>query len=316
MRKLIAALLAILPLNAFAESPALWQDVKEASIVVTGERTIVPAFYRTVRPNKEALTQLLARTPLESTPGARAAAVELTVPKPDGTMARFRIVESPMISAAVAAERPDWKTYEGRGIDDPTAMMRASWSEEGFRAYVLGADGAYFVDPYAKGDRDNHISYFKADAASSRGDFHCGIDKYMEETARPAGTTQRRGSGPLRAAAFSAGANLRTYRLAVATTGEYTVARGGQNGALTEVMNGVNRINLCFAVISRSPSPSFLELTLSSRIPRLIRTTTQARAVSWRSTTPRSATRLATKISTSATSLARRRRHCGYAFSL
>jgi hypothetical protein len=245
-RILFAAFACLLPAVASAAEQALWQDVKESSIAATGERTIVPAFYRTVRPNREALTQLLSRSPLEATPAAAASAVEFVLPKPDGTMERFRIVESPMISAAVAQERPDWKTYAGIGIDDPTAMMRASWSAEGFRAYVLGADGAYFVDPYAKGDRDNHIAYFKADAASERGEFHCAIDQYMDETTRQAGDHQRRGGGAVRPAAFSAGPNLRTYRIAVATTGEYTIARGGQSGALTEVMNGINRINLVY----------------------------------------------------------------------
>jgi len=161
-------------------------------------------------------------------------------------MARFHIVESPMISAAVARERPDWKTYAGRGIDDPTAVMRASWSSEGFRAYVLGSSGAYFVDPYAKGDRDNYIVYFKADAGSARGDFHCAVDQYMDKVGRKTGNAENARSAAAPSPEFSAGANLRTYRVAVATTGEYTVARGGQNAALTEVMNGINRINAVY----------------------------------------------------------------------
>ena len=45
---------------------------------------------------------------------------------------------------------------------------------------------------------------------------------------------------------FSVGANLRTYRIAVATTAEYTAARGGQDSALTAVMNGINRISLVY----------------------------------------------------------------------
>ena len=244
---LFAACACLLPAAASAAEQPLWHDVKESSIAVAGERTVVPAFYRTLRANKDALTQVLSRTPLEFTPAAASNAVEIVLPKPDGTMERFRIVESPMISAEVARERPDWKTYEGRGIDDPTAMMRASWSAEGFRAYVIGADGAYLIDPYATQDRENSISYFKADAASSRGDFHCAIDRYMDEaTNREAGEVQRRGGGTVRPAAFTAGPNLRTYRVAVATTGEYTAARGGQNGALTEVMNGINRINVVY----------------------------------------------------------------------
>ncbi len=86
-----------------------------------------------------------------------------------------------MVSAQVAKEKPDWKTYSGRGIDDPTAVARLSWSNEGLRAYVLGADGAYFVDPYSARDRENYIVYFKHDAGEAAGSFHCELDRFLPQ---------------------------------------------------------------------------------------------------------------------------------------
>ena len=79
-------------------SDGIWQDVRESSIAVMGERQIVPKAYRTVRLNKDALTQVLSRAPLEFTAAAKGAKVIITLPKPDGTFVRFRIEESPIFA--------------------------------------------------------------------------------------------------------------------------------------------------------------------------------------------------------------------------
>ena len=239
-------LLLLAPLGASAQVNP-WRGVPESVIAAGRERQITPIAYRTMSLDAAALESVLARAPMEFTAAAANSAVEFALPRPDGTTERFRLVESPMISAAVAKERPDWKSYAGRGIDDPTALTRLSWSNEGFSAYVIGKDGAYYVDSYAQGDRENYIVYFKDDAVSSaKGDFHCAIDQYFAQAgARDEKGTKARSVVPPMPE-FSVGANLRTYRVAIATTGEYTVARGGQASALTSVMNGVNRINLVY----------------------------------------------------------------------
>jgi hypothetical protein len=239
----VALLSILLPLTAMAQGNP-WRAVPESTIASGRERQITPSFYRTMAVDRAALEDVLAQAPMEFTAAAEAAVVELSLPKPDGSTERFRLVESPMISAEVAKERPDWKTYEGRGIDDPTATMRMSWSNDGFSAYVIGKDGAYLVDPYAKGDRENCLVYSKRDALSARGDFHCGLDRHLAEQ----GSRGDKSVQPTAPSApeFSTGTSLRTYRLAVATTGEYTIARGGQSGALSSVMEGVNRINLVY----------------------------------------------------------------------
>jgi len=247
MRNLFAFLFVVVaPFSSFAQ-PALWQDVKESSIASTGPREVVPRVYRTLRLDGAAMGELLGSAPMEFTVAAKSTHVIITIPKSDGTLARFEITESPILSPQVAAEAPDWKTYSGRGLDDPTAVGRFSWSKDGFRAYVIGADGAHYVDPYSAGDRENYIAYRKQDLGEENGTFHCGIDRFIAENG--SGSYKNRettdAAGP-DAPLFSNGANLRTYRLAIATTGEYTVNRGGQTSALADVMNAVNRINLVY----------------------------------------------------------------------
>ena len=249
MRTILASLiLAAVPFSAFAESP-LWQDVKESSIVVSGRREAPPKFYRTMRLNTEAMERLLASAPMEFSAAAKNTHVIITLPKSDGTMARFEIVESPMLAPNVAAEIPDWKTYSGRGLDDPTASARLSWSKAGLRAFIIGADGSHYVDPYSAGDRTNYIAYRKQDVGlEGRGAFHCNFDRMLTENGK--GRADARSSaGEVNAPAapaFSNGTNLRTYRVAIATTGEYTQKFANQTAALQDVTNAINRINLIY----------------------------------------------------------------------
>ena len=59
------------------------------------------------------------------------------LPMPDGTMARFRFEESPVMEAGLAAKYPDFKTYRAQGIDDPAASARFDWLPTGFHAIIL-----------------------------------------------------------------------------------------------------------------------------------------------------------------------------------
>src|SRR5438477_5201722 len=82
-----------------AASKNIWQDVKESSVAVSGPRQIVPESYRTVHLDNAELSQLLAQAPLEFTEAAKKSQVVITLPMPDGGLARFRIEESPMTLA-------------------------------------------------------------------------------------------------------------------------------------------------------------------------------------------------------------------------
>src|SRR5687768_11473542 len=140
---------------------AVWQLVDESSVVAIGPRVIVPSHYRVARLNQTELTTLLANAPMEFTSGS--ADVVMSVPMPDGTFARFKVAESPMMEPALAARFPNIKTYRGQGIDDRTATARFGVTPEGFHAIILKRGGTVLIDPYAKGDTTNYITYLKRD---------------------------------------------------------------------------------------------------------------------------------------------------------
>ena len=113
-----------------------------------------------VRLNKAALDELLRDAPREG--GSKPSAVIIALPMPDGTFARFRVVESPMLAPELAAAFPEIRTYSGQGLDDPTATTRFGWTQAGFHAIVIGSSGSVYIDPYAAGDVEHYISFRKA----------------------------------------------------------------------------------------------------------------------------------------------------------
>ncbi|MBS1790616.1 MAG: pre-peptidase C-terminal domain-containing protein [Acidobacteria bacterium] len=167
----------------------------------------------------------------------------MTLPMPDGKFQRFRIEESPIMDAELAAQFPDTKTYQGYGIDVPTATMRFDWTPAGFHAMVLSGEGTVYVDPYAKGDADHYITYYKRDARREAEPFRCLVSKTNANL-----TSDEREMREAQLAANSVtGDTLRVYRLVVATTVEYTNFHGGtvasaMNNGVVPTINRVNAI--------------------------------------------------------------------------
>jgi hypothetical protein len=214
----------------------LWDRTERTSLPERGPRLLHPKKFLTYRLNQPALSQLMAQMPMEFTEAARRTKVIMEVPMPNGTFVRFRIEESPMMSPKVAAELPGVKTFRGKGIDDPTATARFDWTPaKGFHGYILGQAGTVYIDPYQENDRENYIVYYKSDYGSTESRFHCDVESFpslIQGGHRPS---------PV-AVDFTNGSDLRTYRLAIAASGEYTVFHGGQANALTAVMTAVNRL--------------------------------------------------------------------------
>ena len=200
----------------------LWQDVDEATLRLTGERLIQPTAYRTVSLDWDKLNNLLADAP-DSWDKAEASEVILSLPLPDGTYGRFQVSHTALLHPDLAAKFPEIQTYAGIGLDDATAYARLDTTPHGFHAMILSANGRVFIDPYSTAGIDLYQSYYATDFvpdlpedfAPDIVDEVAGLeDSSIEKPAAMAG-------------GFSAGGTLRTYRLAVAATGEYTQFHGG-----------------------------------------------------------------------------------------
>jgi len=154
---------------------------------------------------------------------------------PDGSLARFHVVESPVMAPELAAKFPEIKTYSGRGVDDPMATVRFDVTPSGLHAQILSPGGAVYVEPQWRGDSQRHLSYFKRDYRPVASGFQCLARDDGEPLLQPAAVGG--------VASFS-GATLRTFRLAVAATGEYTQFHGGTVAAgLAAIVTAINRVD-------------------------------------------------------------------------
>jgi hypothetical protein len=226
---------------AAAEAAPVWSSVSEASIATTGERLIEPTSYRTFAVDIPALEALLEQAPLEG-PSAWSYAIELSLPQPNGTLSRFSVIESPIMHPDLAARYPEIRTYAGQGIDDPTATVRLDLVPQGFHAMIISSSGTVMIDPYQRGDIENYLVYNghhrgRADMTGLDQAEACKLDATAEQI-RAAEAI------PSSVQRVANGDELRTYRTAVACTGEYTIFHGGTVPAgLAAIVTAMNRVN-------------------------------------------------------------------------
>ncbi|MCB0589557.1 MAG: propanediol utilization protein, partial [Phaeodactylibacter sp.] len=143
--------------------------------------------------------------------------------------------ESPIMAPGLARQFPRIKTYLGKGVDNPTALVRLDYTPHGFHAMVLNGESTYFIDPYFHlVDEGTYLSYFKKDYESDE-KFECAVEEiYGEPVPGPSGEN----------ALNAVGEELRNYRLAVSTTGEYAQYFGGTvEGAMAGIVTTMNRVN-------------------------------------------------------------------------
>lgn len=229
---------SLTPSSAASSSDGLWQDVAEQRIQPKGQREIVPLVYRTVSLDLAGLSKRLDQAPLESAVKVQQSAFLLSLPLPSGQFRQFRVVESPIMEPALAAKFPELRTYLAQGYDDPEMVARLDLTPNGFHGLILAPEGRYFIDPYSRNDSANYIVYdsrnFVADPSKLASK---GKTDYVGETPITNPFPER----------YSIGETLRTYRLAMAATGEYTSFHGGTvNGAMAAIVTSVNRVNTVY----------------------------------------------------------------------
>ncbi len=214
-----------------SELPSFQDDAGARRAAATSQLAAVLRSSRPLTLNVENLQATLSTAPLEGR--SKAIPTLLTLPLPNGRNERFRIVESPIMEPGLAAKFPQIKTYSGVGVDDPTASVRLDLTPRGFHAQVISdRHSTVFIDPTTRTDRVHYLSYAKSAAPIRH--FQCGVST----SATPVTPSSR-----LRSALRTSGPVLRTYRLAVAATGEYTAFQGGTVAAgQAAIITSINRV--------------------------------------------------------------------------
>lgn len=152
-------------------SRAFWLDQRQAATARAGsgaERVLSASRFRALTLDRASLGGLLQSAPAEASQAARQNPLLISLPDPAGGFQRFRVVDSPVMEAGLAARHPDIRTYAGRGIDDPTATLRLSLTPLGLQASVRSARGGWYIDPVYHLDQSLYGSYWRRDAVPNR----------------------------------------------------------------------------------------------------------------------------------------------------
>ena len=169
-------------------------------------------------------------------------AISLDLPLPNGDMVSVEIVESAVLPPSLASKYPDIKTYR---IQDSAGIVlsgRIDFTPQGFHAMLDTEQGTVFIDPRQNSSERVYISYYRNDYQPIERTVEprsCGVD---EAFIQAQGRLQGKSPDPL--LANRSGDQLRTYRLAVAATGEYTTFHGGTVAlGLAAIVTTINRVN-------------------------------------------------------------------------
>jgi hypothetical protein len=223
-----------------AQNQSLAWDALQAMPVnvMAGEPWVRPERFGSFKLNTAAMRAALAKAPLEFSPEANNPAV-IEIPLPDGTLGLFECVESPIMAPELQAKFPEIRTYLVWSAQDRSINGRIDLTPRGFHAMIFTTEGeTIFVDPVTRNDAVHHASYFRSDLKSSK-QWQCEFDP-KEHNLREEIPVEFQGiAGDTEAT----GTELRTYRLALACTGEYAAFHGGTVAGVAAAMaTTVNRV--------------------------------------------------------------------------
>lgn len=212
--------------NTYAQTNS-WKLIAEQDLHLPElERQIIPEKYLTFSLDMEDLQHILSQAPLRLSPESVSQPVILYIPMPNGEMERFQIFDAPIMHPRLAARYPMIHSFAGVGLDDKTASLRFDVTQFGFHAMILsGKHGGVLIDPYSKNNTQYYISYFKKDFHKENLSKCFFNDDGLVEFVAPS------------AEKMQGDCMLRTYRLALACTGEYAAFHGGN---LPDVMAAIN----------------------------------------------------------------------------
>jgi len=165
------------------------------------------------------------------------APIIISLPLPDGTYTEFQLETSSVMDSDLAEDFPSIHTFTGFEVSNPTHSGRFDITPQGFHGVFNYGHDKVFIDPISRSNNQLYQSYFKSTAEP--------ISKKFERLA-PKLRPQLEHNRAHKQAAKSNDNTKITYRIAIATTGEYAQFHGGTKektlAALVTMLNRVNEV--------------------------------------------------------------------------
>ncbi|SHK11670.1 Por secretion system C-terminal sorting domain-containing protein [Chryseobacterium polytrichastri] len=223
---------------SFAQTDRLWSEGsrKTNSEVFENKNFVTnPKVYSL---DINGLKSILAKAPKRLAVGEKSMII-ISFPNSEGRMENFKVKENSNFDPQLAAKYPDIKSYVGEGLGDSNSTVYFSISQLGLSSMeIYGDKSAVFIEPYTK-DLSTYVVYRKSDKKDDLNKFECSV---IDVAQKGVANTNNLAARP-----NADDAKLRTFRLALSSTGEYTTYFGGTKAnALAAMNNTMTRVNGVF----------------------------------------------------------------------
>ncbi|QDO93343.1 T9SS type A sorting domain-containing protein [Formosa sediminum] len=244
-RKLLMLLVVCFHFNfIFAQlSPRFWNKVTHNTFSKSKilNRKTHPTSYQIFNLDIDALKAALDQKTL-NVDAKTVSGIVVDFPMSDGTFQQFKVSASPIMQPELAAKYPMIKTFKAIGVDDKSATMRFSITQNGLHAFSLsGQRSSEFIDPYIA-DGKTYMVYNRASLGLETQDFEC----LTQEDINLESLKTDQGSQAL----VTGDRTLRTFKLALSCNAKYGALFAGQGTTLQKKANilaqmviTINRVN-------------------------------------------------------------------------
>ena len=225
-----------------ASPDAVW-DVRADRGRAGSASAAATATYQSVSLNVDLVQQILEQANALGTDAPDPAVLYL--PMPSRQFELFRIEPSSVMEPALEADHPEIMTFTAQSVSAPGTLGRISLTPLGFHALIVTGDGDTRVIERADQASSDYLVYSQRDQPGA-GLSVCVSPGPGEQPAIQNGVLGLLALNSI--GSISSGPTLRTYRIAIGATGEFTQRFGGGTvgGALAAIVSGINAANLLF----------------------------------------------------------------------
>lgn len=237
---LIAALLLYTTI-AISQSDSLWTLVRPDISSLDKSQSSVYSNYKIFEINKVYAVGL-QKTTRALTQGT---SIDVELPLPDGTIETFRISQNQVLPKKLQLEYPEIKSFTGYGITKTHYKAYIDINPKGLSAMILAGSTVIYIDRDYNNRPYTYLSYYRKDAQSIHDQkWSCGHN--YEASIKKNFDPTNNNTEPLikKTRRHKSATTIKEYRIAIATTSEYTSFFGGTvTDGLAAVVTAINRVS-------------------------------------------------------------------------
>ncbi|WP_085300485.1 reprolysin-like metallopeptidase [Cognaticolwellia mytili] len=163
--------------------------------------------------------------------------IQLDLPLPDGSYVKFELTASQVMHPELAEKYPSIRTFSGRQVGNANNIGQFDITPQGFHGVFGQGIELVFIDPSSRSSNSKYHNYYRKDAEPI-------VATELSKRLPPRKQATKNYQSKQVSTSSAKTTTLTTYKLAIATTGEYAAFHGGtKESTLAALVTLVNRLN-------------------------------------------------------------------------